>query len=1152
MLMGKGFKKAVPFLLCGSLLMSPGCMMNAEAAGNASRSINYGAEALKDRALVAVQAEDGVMVSWRYYSSDSETITFTLKRNGTEVYKGGNTSFIDKGGRAGDSYQLTASEGASKNGETTTAWDREYLELTLSAPEPQTMPDGQTAGYTANDMSAGDLDGDGRLELVVKWDPDNSQDNSKDGYTGTTFLDGYDLDTATGEAELLWRIDLGVNIRSGAHYTQFQVWDYDGDGVAEIMCKTADGSTSYQNVNGKLTETGHVGAVSASALPVDKISTAYDFRTTRGRIVDGDEYLTVFNGNTGKIMDTVPYYPFRGTYDEETGVWDTTMWGLDSKGNKEPLGYANRPDRFLSATAYLDGKTPSAVFCRGYYGRTAMAAWNLVNGKLVQKWTFDVPTGDEYAGQGNHGLSVNDVDGDGKDEIIYGSLTVDHNGTPLYTTGLGHGDAMHVSDWNGDGRLEIFQVHEEKNARYHVELHDAETGEILWGYNYGSDTGRGVAADIDPRYPGAEMWAAVKAVTYDVNGNRIYNEGIKPSQNFSIFWDGDLLMELFDSNDSKSLVPQIQKWDYENGALKVITQMDGTKLNNSTKANAGLIADILGDWREEVIVRDEQDNNKIRIYTTPIETAYRIPCLLEDLAYREGVAWQNVGYNQPANLSYLLSAGVKAPKVIIGEKSADRVVLTWEAASDGLYGHEVEGYEIYRGALDEVFVKVGTVTGDAASYTDTGLKPNKEYQYKIAAVVDGKASYVSFPVTAKTAVSAAGVKEFEKLILAQDLAEFAEAFPKEATIILAGGEEQKADITWDLTGFDIGIPGDYTVYGSIPGYSEKVPISVTVEANRVESYVKAKDVYTLTGKEPVLPETMEVVLLNGGKVTLPVIWEKTYNVNTTGNYTVPGSVTTSYGEKAAVEITVLVRDDYKVSVNAPAAVEAVCGSDARDVLPDRVSAVFAKDGRTGQVDVTWDEVDTSAPRTVTAIGHVEDYAGLVEAEVRVDYPVVWKFDFGIEGSPVSEGWTGITVNKSGGKKTAEQLNIHYTAARGYGFTGWENKGAIEGRSQNYTQEGIYPPEVYKDLALASTAAQSNTFVADVENGTYIVEMMSGSTDSSTVKVTIEGKAFSVKNSASAYQMGRFEGIQVTDGQMTMEFPSGNYSRLNAVVIRKVN
>lgn len=614
------------------------------------------AEQFSDRALTAVRTAAGNLVSWRCYEEDSQGITFTVERNGETIYTGSRTCYFDGEGKAGDVYRLTSSEGISTEGEEAKAWDQEYRELTLQVPPDQIMPDLEVATYAANDMSVGDLDGDGELELIVKWYPSNAQDNSKDGYTGTTILDAYDIDLSEGTADLMWRIDLGLNIRSGAHYTQFQVWDYDGDGRAEVMCKTADGTTTY---NAALEETGHVGAVSMAELAINEWGKPenYDFRQhsgRKGKIVLGQEYLTAFDGQTGEIIDTVEYIPARGPYDEATGTYDTRYWGLKNGSPAEKNdGYANRVDRFLAGTAYLDDGAASAIFARGYYGRTAITAWKLIDGKLQMQWAFDIPSDHPYAAQGNHQLSINDVDGDGYDEIIYGSLVVDNDGQPMYATGLGHGDAMHISDWNLDGRLEVYGVHEEKNAEYGMELHDACTGEILWGYFTGIDTGRGVAADIDPDHEGAEMWSTGSDATYDCNGNLLYQA--HPSVNFSIYWDGDLSMELFDYEDGETLTPQVQKWDPDKLASDVLLEAKGATLNNGTKGNAGLVADLWGDWREEFIVRDALDPARIRVYATGLETEYVFPCLLTNRTYREGVAWQNSGYNQPANLPYLLT-----------------------------------------------------------------------------------------------------------------------------------------------------------------------------------------------------------------------------------------------------------------------------------------------------------------------------------------------------------------------------------------------------------------------------------------------------------------------------------------------------------------
>ena len=456
------------------------------------------AETLTDRALVAINlagddgtgvdengkegvnvssADSGVYLSWRTFEADPEDVTYTLYKNDKKLVSGltvGN--YIDSDGTAEDVYKVVGSSDKELGlkSESVATWQNKYIEFELNKPEDQTMPDGTVCTYTANDMSVGDLDGDGKYELIVKWYPSNAKDNSGAGYTGTTILDAYDIDANTGKATQMWRIDLGINIRSGAHYTQFQVWDFDNDGKAEIVCKTADGT-----VDG-------VGNVIG-----DK---SKDYRNTSGYVLDGPEYLTIFDGETGKALDTTDYIPERGS---------VSAWGD---------AYGNRVDRFLSGVAYLDGEHPSMIFTRGYYTRICITAYDFVDGKLVKRWAFDTDeAGSQYESQGNHQLSINDVDNDGKDEIIFGGLTLDHNGKVKYSTGLGHGDAQHISDWDPTNPgLEIFAVHEHSDAEYQVEVHDAETGEILYGYFTGVDTGRGVAADVDPTNLGAEFWSSVE------------------------------------------------------------------------------------------------------------------------------------------------------------------------------------------------------------------------------------------------------------------------------------------------------------------------------------------------------------------------------------------------------------------------------------------------------------------------------------------------------------------------------------------------------------------------------------------------------------------------------------------------------------------
>ena len=675
----------------------------------------------------------GVYLSWRSFEADFDNdnnlkTTFTVYRDGVAIASNISvTNMVDEGGTSASVYKVVGSNDSAIGVKAvdTRCWEHQYLELKLYAPADETMPEynGEvaTCDYSANDMSLGDLDGDGVLELIVKWYPSNAKDNSGYGFTGKTFLDAYDVNWATGEVSLLYRIDMGINIRSGAHYTQFQVWDYDGDGKAEIAVKTAPGTTVLRPADGTantLAEAEYID-VPSSSLPTEKISEKNDYRNASGYVLDGPEYFTMFNGEDGSILDTTDFVPARGN----VGAWGDA--------------YGNRVDRFLSATAYLDGEKPYAVFSRGYYTRTCLTAYYVNNeGKLDVYWAFDTnEAGSEYEAQGNHGLSVNDVDNDGKDEIIYGSLTVDHDGTVKYSTGLGHGDAMHVSDWVewNDG-LEIMDVHEHDDAAYHVEIHDAETGEIIMGYWTGKDTGRGVAADIDPTSAGAEWWS-IASPTYEGNDEpswdstdgEVYSTQSKvgalikladrtPASNASIFWDGDLLSEVQDHTFNKEAYAptgvKLYKWDYEKEEQVELLSSTEIWSSNGTKGNLGIIADFLGDWREEIIARCAADKNKVRVYTTTIQTDYVVPCLLENLAYREGVAWENVGYNQPANLSYLLSEGLVTSQLMVGQLTKNSAEIAFTEASDGTYGHEVTGYQIYRAEGDGAFELIDTISKD--------------------------------------------------------------------------------------------------------------------------------------------------------------------------------------------------------------------------------------------------------------------------------------------------------------------------------------------------------------------------------------------------------------------------------------------------------
>ncbi|WP_374197514.1 rhamnogalacturonan lyase [Micromonospora sp. RL09-050-HVF-A] len=566
-----------------------------------------------DRGLISVRSGSGNLVSWRLLGTETSGVSFNLYRGSTRVNASpitGATNYLDSGAAAGSAYTVRAVVNGAEQAASASAlqFANGYLDVPIQPPAGGTTPSGEAYSYSANDASVGDLDGDGDYEIVLKWDPSNAKDNSQSGYTGNVYVDAY---TLTGSR--LWRIDLGRNIRAGAHYTQFQVYDYDGDGRAEVAMKTADGTRSG---TGQL-----IGSSSA------------DYRNSSGYVLSGPEYLTMFNGQTGAIASTVNYDPPRGT---------VSSWG-DS--------YGNRVDRFLAGTAYLDGQRPSLIMARGYYTRAVIAAWDFRNGTLTKRWTFDsnASGNSAAAGQGNHQLSVADVDADGRQEIVYGAATIDDNGRLLYSTGNGHGDALHVGDLDpGRAGLEIFKVDEDA-SKPSSWFADARTGQIIWRTAANGDNGRGVSADIWAGSPGAESWSAAVDGLANTRGQNI---GRKPSSmNFLAWWDGDPVRELLDGT-------KIDKYG-TGGETRLLTGSDVAS-NNSTKSTPALSGDILGDWREEVIWRTG-DSRALRIYSTPTPTSTRIYTLMHDAQYRAAIAWQNTAYNQPPHPGFFIGDGMSTP-----------------------------------------------------------------------------------------------------------------------------------------------------------------------------------------------------------------------------------------------------------------------------------------------------------------------------------------------------------------------------------------------------------------------------------------------------------------------------------------------------------
>ncbi|ESQ79244.1 hypothetical protein AEYBE204_09550 [Asticcacaulis sp. YBE204] len=651
-----------------------------------------------DRGAVAVPAKDGgILVSWRLLATDAPKTEFDVYRDGQKLNAKpltGGTNFVDKTGTPQSTYVIhTRLKG--KDIEVTKpvpVWGEGYLSIPIEEPPSGVTPTGETYTYTAHEASVADLDGDGRYEIILKWDPadkskgpvtwpNNAQDNAFHGYTGPVYIDAYTLD-----GKRLWRINLGKNIRAGAHYTQFQVFDYDGDGRAEMAVRTSDGTidgtgtvlgdpnADWREKDGEVPSTDRTGGeVKPDGTMVAPL---------QGRILKGPEFLTVFDGLTGKALASEPYWPQRDPRtDAPTAAQLKETWGD---------GYGNRSDRFLAGTAYLDGERPSIIMSRGYYGRSTIAAWDFRDGKLTKRWVFDsAASGNEaYSGQGNHQFSVADVDSDGKDEIVYGGMVLDDTGKGLwssavrqapavaenddptiygtgetsgaktYTSGLRHGDAMAVSDLDPTRPgLEKWGAHEEvkHNGGIGAAMLDARTGKILWTTPADKDTGRAVTADIDPRFPGSEAWASNNDILYTAQGKPI--EGVKHPRelSFVVWWDGDDLREMYDKN-------RITKWDWTTGKSVNLLEATGALATTGTKNVPVVSADLFGDWREEVIWHTP-DEKFLRIYTTPYPTERRLVTLMHDAQYRVAIAWQNTAYNQPPYPSFYLGDGMQNPPV---------------------------------------------------------------------------------------------------------------------------------------------------------------------------------------------------------------------------------------------------------------------------------------------------------------------------------------------------------------------------------------------------------------------------------------------------------------------------------------------------------
>lgn len=703
----KRLKKLGVFSLVLAQVAAIGVVAPSSASAFAGSAITRNMENL-DRGVVATKTDDGVLVSWRRLATEPADTQFTVYRNKEKITEGSITNFVDAQGTVNDKYTVVAN---GKMSDPASVWANGYLDIPLAdTPESDVVQmdrNGVYIGsYAPGDSTYGDLDGDGQYEIIMLWNPSDAKDAATTGRTGKVYVDAYKLDGTQ-----LWRIDMGYNIRAGAHDTMLNVADFNNDGKAEVMLRTADGTVDGQ------------GTVIGDATKGDTYENSWA-ALNAGKNLQGPLYVTVFEGETGKALDTIDFYPSNVSGSQSVSL----TFGDD---------FGNRSERYNSTIAYIDGQTPSVAFGRGYYGgkpeiapgRAAMAVYSFKNNKLTMDWKFDTAdSGNEkYIGQGNHQLEAGDVDGDGKDEILSGALTWDDNGSVLWCTFYGHGDAMHLGDFDPTNPgLEFMKVHEEGAKDYNTELggdkaigateqqvwgmvvQDAKTGKILQTHNGVKDTGRGMIANIGYGDSYYVTWAAGSTGYWDNEGNALPDLGA--AMNGRIYWDGDLQDELQDHVN-------VTKWNDETKKFDTIFTGEGANSINGTKGNVNLQADLLGDWREEIVayavtgtepaskkmtikgdwdkdVEVEMDMTKysysLRIYETPYPTDYNFYTLAHDDIYRNSSGAYNNCYNQPPHISWYMN-----------DKIADSQYTTQPDANVNLVANNYQAKDFDEAALPE-------------------------------------------------------------------------------------------------------------------------------------------------------------------------------------------------------------------------------------------------------------------------------------------------------------------------------------------------------------------------------------------------------------------------------------------------------------------
>jgi len=590
-----------------------------------------------DRSVTAQKINGGIYVNWRITSDEWYNTSYKLYRDGTFIYETSTTgasNYLDPSGTTSSTYTVSKVKNGveSIQSAATTVLTKGYLEI----PMRDIKKLGKTQ-YYLNDATAADLDGDGQYEIIIKR---MNRDWSVENTTNFSYFEAYKLD-----GTFMWAIDVGPNITMDVEI-DIAAFDFDGDGKAEVFMRTSDNTVFGLDINNQ-------NGTSVGDRDGDGV-TNYRYSIVQsqgmGFMNAGPEYLSLIDGMTGKELDWKNFIP-RGKSDD---------WGD---------GYGHRANKFYFGAPYLDGKHPSIFIGRGIYTMTKMQTYDVVNKKLVPRWNWEVLAADQlqqgkyddspkkYFAQGYHNYTIADVDGDGCDEINWGSMTIDNDGKPLYSTELGHGDAQHYGDFDPYRKgVEVFACNEEKPG---TNLRDAKTGQILYRHVTPGDCGRAGAGNISDSSKGTECWGGGVGISATDKAD-VTHFGV--AENYCVYWDGDLLQEICDhSGFSTSTGVGYGAITKFNGYGNISTLLSASAYScNYTKGTPCLQADLIGDWREEEIWW-RSDSLALRIYTTPIPTTNRIYTLMHDPQYRQAVCWQMCGYNQPPHTSFYLGSDFPTP-----------------------------------------------------------------------------------------------------------------------------------------------------------------------------------------------------------------------------------------------------------------------------------------------------------------------------------------------------------------------------------------------------------------------------------------------------------------------------------------------------------